>query len=129
MREFTIEHHFSVSAEKVYDTWMTSKGHSEMTGGAANIEPVQGERFYAWDGYIMGSNESLIPGKLIRQTWRTTEFGDNDESSVLEINLESTGDGCKMTLSHSNIPEDQPDYHQGWYDHYIHPMENYFSKA
>ncbi len=100
-----------------------------MTGGEATGTNQVGEIFTAWGGYISGTNLELESNALIVQSWRTTEFGEDDEDSRIEITLTSTEDGCLLTLEHSNIPDDQPNYMLGWENHYFTPMKAYFDKT
>ena len=60
--------------EQVYGAWLDGKKHSAFTGVRAQIEPVIGAPFSAWDEYIVGRNVELVPGHRIVQEWRTTEF-------------------------------------------------------
>ena len=99
-----------------------------MTGGEARCSNRVGARFTAWDGYISGSNISLRPGVQIRQRWRTSDFKPDDPFSNLVLHLSPAEGGCTIHLTHSNIPDGQPDYLQGWHDHYFVPMDAYFSK-
>jgi len=71
--------------EAVYDAWLSSEGHSKMTGGSAQIDPVVGGDFVAWDGYITGTTLELDRPRRIVQTWRTTNFTDEDEDSTIEV--------------------------------------------
>ena len=98
-----------------------------MTGGKASCDSIEGGDFSAWDGYISGINKKLVPNSLIMQSWRTTEFGENDEDSLIEIQFNKVENGTELVLIHSNIPEGQPDYESGWKDHYFSPMSDYFS--
>ncbi len=125
-REFTISVQFPVEPERIYHAWLNSEEHSLMTGGAANTSESNGAEFDAWDGYISGRNVELVPHEKIVQHWRTVEFQDNDPDSILEIDLRSIKGGCEMILIHTNIPDDQPDYEQGWRDNYLDPMREYF---
>lgn len=98
-----------------------------MTGASATGAAEVGAKFSAWDGYIYGKNINLVPNRKIVQLWRTTEFKETDEDSILETELKvSSGDSCDLTLKHSNIPGNQPDYKQGWIDYYFKPMQEYF---
>ena len=49
-----------------------------MTGGDAEVSERVGAAYSAWDGYITGRNVELVPGRSIVQTWRTSEFADDD---------------------------------------------------
>jgi len=124
--EFSISKIFPVTPDKIYNAWLDGKLHSAMTGGHAECNAEEGRRFTAWDGYISGQNLTLLPNKKIVQSWRTTEFENDQEDSVIEIVFESIDEGCKLTLTHSKIPDDQPDYKQGWVEYYFDPMSKYF---
>lgn len=115
-----------VSSEKVYNAWLDSKHHSLMTGGTADMSAKTGRSFSAWDGYITGQNLELVPSEKIVQSWRTTDFKSTDADSKLEIRLNPVSTGCELTLIHSNIPDGQPDYEQGWKEHYFEPMAEFF---
>ncbi len=122
-----------VTPEQVYLTLMTSKGHTDATGGTACIEAKAGAPFTAWDGYIRGTNKQLVAGKKIVQTWRTSEFSDDMEDSILTIELKPAKSkngktGTQLKLTHSNVPAEQADnYDQGWHDNYWEPMKSYFA--
>lgn len=118
---------FDASAETIYNAWLDGQKHAEMTGGDAECQPEEGTKFTAWDGYIWGTNTSLTPNKEIVQTWRTTEFEEEDEDSHLKVQLKDIDGGCEVTLIHTNIPEGQTQYEQGWVDHYFEPMKEYFN--
>ncbi|MBI2445583.1 SRPBCC domain-containing protein [Candidatus Micrarchaeota archaeon] len=122
-----------VTPQEVYDSFLSSKGHSDMTGGAAaEISDKVGASFTAWDGYITGKNLELVSGKKIVQAWRTTEFPDDAEDSVLKIELSVTKDlkGTVLKMTHSKIPAGQEaQYGPGWHESYWEPMKEYFSKA
>lgn len=117
---------FKVSGSAIFNAWLNSDEHSAMTGGEANCPSEVGAEFSVWDGYITGKNVSVKPNKEIVQTWRTTEFSDSDADSNLVISFKDIDGGCEITLDHTNIPEGQTQYEQGWVDHYITPMKEYF---
>ena len=113
--------------EQVFKAWLSSDGHTLMTGGKAEVNPIVGGKFKAWDGYIWGETLELEPSHRIVQTWRTSEFSEESPDSQIEILLEEAGSGTKITLSHTQIPKGQADsYKQGWEDHYFTPMREYF---
>ncbi|MBT8220192.1 MAG: SRPBCC domain-containing protein [Bacteroidia bacterium] len=124
--KFTIKAIIEATPQQVFDTWMDSKGHSEMTGGEASISNEIGSSFTAWDGYISGRNLELVPNKKIVQSWRTTEFHENEEDSLLEIELTERDGKTELTMFHSQLPEHGAQYVQGWADHYFQPMNRYF---
>ena len=125
---FTLTATIPASPEEIYEAWLDSLGHSEMTGGEANMSGEVGAEVSAWDGYISGRNLELIPAERIVQSWRTTEFADEHEDSVISIVLTAVGDSTLLTLEHSNVPDDQRSYEEGgWQSNYFEPMVAYFA--
>jgi uncharacterized protein YndB with AHSA1/START domain len=117
------------SAQEIYEAWLDSLAHTEMTGSEAIMSDEVGDEVAAWDGYISGRNLELVPGERIVQSWRTAEFTDAHEDSIITVTLEEVADGTLLTLEHSNVPEEHKSYEQGgWQVHYFEPMKDYFSK-
>lgn len=114
------------SPDQIYFAWLNSEQHTQMTGGEAECGNSVGDNFTTWDGYIFGKNLELTLNKEIIQSWRTTEFDDKDEDSKLIIRLEEVKEGTLLTLIHSNIPEGQTQYKEGWEEHYFKPMQEFF---
>ncbi|HML06503.1 MAG TPA: SRPBCC domain-containing protein [Xanthobacteraceae bacterium] len=126
---FTLTTKIPASAQEVYEAWLDSLAHSEMTGGEASMSEEIGAEVSAWDGYIRGRNLELIPGERIVQSWRTTEFGDEHADSIVTITLEEVDDGTLLTLEHSNVPDEQRSYEEsGWQEYYFEPMVAYFAE-
>lgn len=118
---------FPVSAKRLYDAWLNSREHSKFTGSKAEIRPVTGSKFSAWDKYITGSNLKLQPYGRIVQNWRTTDFPSGALDSRLEILFEKVKNGTRVTFVHTQIPEGQArGYKNGWKDYYLSPMKIYF---
>jgi activator of HSP90 ATPase len=126
---FQLTAQFPVSPSMIYKAWLSSKGHSEMTGAEAKCSRKVGGKFTAWDEYISGTNKSLTENEEIVQLWRTSEFDEHDEDSLLTIQLKATEEGCLLTLTHSNIPEGESDYEKGWSEYYFEPMFTYFQSS
>ena len=126
---FTLTTTFPASAQEIYDAWLDSRAHSQMTGGEASMTDEVGAEITAWDGYITGRNLALVPGERIVQAWRTTQFTDEHEDSIITLTLEEVEDGTLLTLVHSNVPEGQTGYERGgWQQHYFEPMKEYFAE-
>lgn len=124
--EFTLTATFSTKAEAIYKAWLSTQGHTLMTGSPAKVDGRVGGAFTAWDGYIWGTFLELEENKRIVQTWRTGEFPEDADDSHVEIILEEANGETKITLVHTNIPKGQDDYKQGWEDFYFKPMKEYF---
>lgn len=126
--EFTLKTKFDATAQKIYGTWLSSEGHSRMTGGAATISDRIGDSFTAWDGYVEGKNIELEPYKRILQSWRTSQFEKDEEDSQIEIILDEVDGQTELTLIHTKLPESGEHYRKGWDDSYFQPMKAYFSR-
>ena len=127
--EFTLTETFNTTAEVIYKAWLSTNGHTQMTGSPAKVDGVVKGAFTAWDGYIWGTFLELEENKKIVQLWRTSEFPEDAEDSHVEILLEESNGKTKLTLTHTNMPEDQVDgYKQGWEDFYFKPMREYWGE-
>lgn len=113
---------------QIYDAWLDSRGHTAMTGSAAEAAAIEGATFTAWGGYISGHNLTLEPGRRIVQAWRTTRFTAADPDSRIDVLLEPAAEGTKLTLHHSEVPDGHTGYQNGgWQEHYFEPMKRYFA--
>jgi len=127
--EFTLTATFNTSADKVYQAFLSTQGHTLMTGSPAKVDGSINGDFTAWDGYIWGAFLELEENKKIVQAWRTAEFPDDAEDSRVEILLEETSGKTKLTLIHTHIPAGQAEgYQQGWEDFYFKPMREFFGE-
>ena len=117
------------SPAEIYKAWLSTKGHTLMTGSPARVAGKVGGKFTAWDGYIFGRTLELEPDRRIVQAWRTSEFPSEAPDSHLEVLLEKAKGGTRVSLTHTNIPTGQAaSYKQGWKDFYFTPMKKYFRK-
>lgn len=126
--QFTLKTIINATAKEIYTSWLSSEGHTNMTGGAASISEKIGDKFNAWDGYIEGENLELEPHKRILQSWRTSQFEDQEEDSKIEILLNEVDGQTELVLNHTGLPESGEHYKKGWIDHYFAPMKEYFQK-
>ena len=126
---FTVSGVVPANPVQVYEAWLSSEGHTAMTGSPATVDGNVDGEFSAWDGYIFGRTLELIPNQRIVQAWRTSEFPEGALDSHLEILLEEIPEGTKITLIHRDMPEDQVDsYRQGWEDFYFKTLKEYFKQ-
>ena len=126
--KFTLKTKINATAEQIYKAWLSSEGHTNMTGGSATIADKIGDDFTAWDGYIEGRNIKLEPFNRILQSWRTSQFEKDEIDSQIEILLKEINGQTELTLIHTNVPESGEHYINGWDIHYFQPMKNYFNK-
>ena len=96
---FTLTATIPATPVEIFEAWLDSIGHSEMTGGEATMSDEVGAEVTAWDGYISGRNLELVPGERIVQS--------------ITVVLMETEDGTLLTLEHSNVPDERKSYEQG----------------
>jgi len=125
--QFTISAEMPAAPERVYNAWLDGEQHAAMTGVPATGAAIIGSTFTAHGDYITGKNIELVPFSKIVQSWRTTEFEDDEDDSVLTITFEAKDQNTLVTLIHSNLPPHGSQYEEGWKAHYFKPMEAYFS--
>lgn len=125
--KFTVKTKIKAPAKDIYTAWLNTKKHTEMTGGEASCNDKIGKSFTAWDEYISGKNLVLVKDEYIKQSWRTVEFADDQEDSILEIYLKEIKPNLtEIKLIHSNLLPQDIKYKQGWIDNYFEPMKMYF---
>lgn len=105
MNQFTVSTELPASPQSVYDAWLNSEQHSEMTQSPAAASTEVAGIFTAHDGYINGINLELEDAQRILQTWRTSQFEGIDPDSSIEIILEKVANGTLLTLNHCHIPD------------------------
>ncbi len=127
--DFEVSDTLPGTPDEIYAAWMSSAGHTAMTGADAHVDARVGGAFDAWDGYITGHTLALEPGRRIVQSWRTSEFTDAHADSQIEVLLEPEGEGTRITVRHTNVPDGQTGYEQGgWQESYFEPMREYFGR-
>ena len=130
MEKFKVSVKLHCSAKEVFTGWLNDGVHSAFTGGAkATTSSKEGGSFSAHDGYITGTNVEIFPYKKIIQRWRTSDFGESDEDSLIEITFNAKDDHTLMTITHTNIPDGQGErYKKGWKDHYFAFMKKHYDR-
>jgi len=114
----------NTSPEELYEMYMDSKLHSMLTGDKAKITKKEGTSYTAYGDYIKGKNLQLIPGKLIVQSWRASDWKKTDMDSTFLLALEKKGNDAVLNMVHANIPEDQVEgIKSGWTDYYWAPWK------
>jgi activator of HSP90 ATPase len=125
--EFSISTTVDALPDKIYEAYLSGKTHAAFTGSRAKIDGSVGGSFMAWDGYITGKILELVKNEKIVQSWRTTEFEDDDADSVVEIALREEKGRTVLTLTHKSLPEGTgEEYEKGWKEFYFEPMKEYF---
>jgi len=109
----------NTTPEQLYDLYMDAKLHSLVTGDTATIVKKEGAAFTAYGSYIKGKNLQLIPGKLIVQSWRGSDWNKSDIDSTFILQFDKKGADAIVNMVHANLPDDEADgIKSGWNDFY-----------
>ena len=95
------------------------------SGYPAEMSEEPGSEFSLWEGDISGKNlESIKYRNLIQDLY----FGDQEQKSIVTIDIKSEGENSVVTVEHSNIPDEEFDQiAEGWREYYIGAIAAFFS--
>jgi uncharacterized protein YndB with AHSA1/START domain len=115
--------HIKVPRQEVY-TAITNPLTIELWSGyRAEMENVPGSRFSMFEGDITGTIKTLKPPELVEQLW---DFGNQEEESLVRIELFEEGEKTRVELSHINIPDEAfENINTGWKHYYLEAMKSY----
>jgi activator of HSP90 ATPase len=117
-----------VEPKVIYNAWFDSKQHSDFTRSNVDIQKKVGSSFTAVDGYVQGELKQMILSRQITMSWRTTDFPEGSEDSLVTVNFENLDGSTKVIVVHENLPEgDGKKYRKAWKDNYFVHMKEYFT--
>ena len=119
---------FSAPPDRLYDIYMDSKKHGAAIGSSAIVSRKVGSRFSAFDGMLSGRLLARVPGRLIVQTWRGSNWKKSEEDSILILTFSKAWGGGRLQLVHV-----LPDRHyaackRGWGKYYWGPWRAYLKR-
>jgi activator of HSP90 ATPase len=84
-----------------------------------------GAEFTLWEGDISGRNLEFVKDRKVVQEWY---FGDQEEKSIVTIDIRPEGENSSVTVEHSNIPDDEfEQIAEGWREFYMGAIAGFFS--
>jgi activator of HSP90 ATPase len=114
------------AAKDLYAMYVDPKLHGAITGSKVAIGARSGSKFRAFGGALSGHMLQTVPGRLIVQAWRSTQFRRGDMDSTLILRFAPAGKRGRIDLVHVNVPDH--DYHgvnDGWKRYYWRPWRKY----
>jgi uncharacterized protein YndB with AHSA1/START domain len=124
MKTLKQSHFINASPEEVFSAITNPLTIELWSGYPADMQLVEGTEFSIFEGDISGRNISFIENQQLVQEWY---FGDNEEQSVVTINLKPSSNGTHVELIHTNIPdEDYENMEEGWKTYYWGAIKKYF---
>lgn len=137
---FTLKRVIRATPKRLFEAWLNSMEHSDMTGRVATAGVKIGELFTAHDGCITGKNIEIDPYQRIVQEWHSEIPGFESVGSRVEVVLSTLSDcgaianahdeGTTMIIHHSMLPVGQLLFNSEWWeDVYFKPMDAYFARG
>jgi uncharacterized protein YndB with AHSA1/START domain len=118
-----VERHVAAAPSAVYAYFTDSDRWARWQGAHATIEARPGGPFRMVMGNGMcarGQFVELVPDKRVVFTWGWVDMPELPPgSTIVEIDLEETGDGTLIRLTHRELPAGQADVHRMGWAHYM----------
>jgi uncharacterized protein YndB with AHSA1/START domain len=124
---------FGVPPDRLYHLYIDAHEHETACGawGKATIVPRVGGRM-AMAPHITGKFLHLVPGRMVVQTWRGSNWKKSDGDSILTLTFQRVRRGTKLVMVHTNVPEAHArsigSRTSGWHAHYWRPWRAYLNK-
>jgi hypothetical protein len=118
-----------VAAESLYAMYLDPARHAEITGAPVTISPESGSPFRAFEDRLGGTMLSVVPPRLVIQSWRSVHFKEDDPDSTLILAFVPEGNNGRIDLIHIDVPaHDYEGVTQGWETHYWEPWRRYLAR-
>ena len=110
------------SPEALFEMYVDAKQHSAFTGSEVTVSREPGSSFSAFAGALSGRMVATVPGRLVVQTWRSTNFGVDDPHSILVLAFSEAASGGRIDLVHIGVADrDYEGVSEGWRKFYWDP--------
>jgi activator of HSP90 ATPase len=126
MKNYHKYYKIKASPEEVYNALVKPLAISLWTGEPVKMEEKEGTEFSLFNGDISGKNLEFVKDQKIVQEWY---FGDQEEKSIVTIELRPEKTNTNIELTHTNIPEEAfEDILNGWDNYYFGAIKEFFHK-
>jgi len=123
MKELRKTIHIKVPIDEVYNAITNPLTIELWSGYEAKIGSTPGSEFSMFEGDITGKIKSLKEPVLVEQVW---DFGEQEEESLVRIELSEDSGKTRLELNHSNIPDDVfENIETGWKNYYLEALKSY----
>lgn len=90
--------------EVLWATYLSAARHGAAIGSSVSMARKVAGRFQAFGGTLRGRILALVPGRLIVQTWRGSDWSPRELDSILILTMSPARGGGRIDLVHANIP-------------------------
>ena len=121
---------FRASPERLFDIYLSSRLHYAATGARAVMSRKVGGAFTAHGGHLRGRNLAIVPGRLVVQSWRGSNWKKRDLDSTLVLAFSRVPGGGRIAMTHVNVPDaNAASITRGWSDYYWKPFRKYLKRS
>ncbi|KJE92036.1 hypothetical protein CAOG_03069 [Capsaspora owczarzaki ATCC 30864] len=114
----TQRHEFKTSAHELYDCLVNVARIQAFTQSPCQVDARPNGIFSIYNGNVLGSFISLVPGVKIEQDWRFSHWPQGHFSRVT-IELREDSDFTELKLTQTGVPkEEQAQTDAGWNTHF-----------
>lgn len=122
MKDFNYELTINADREEVFAALTIPFQIELWSGYPATMDAEEGTEFSLWDGDISGRNLYITKNKQLVQEWY---FGE-EEKSIVTIKLKADVNKTKLSLTHTNIPDEAyEEICEGWVEYYLGSIKNF----
>lgn len=120
---------FRARPERLYRIYLSSREHAAACGwGRARIAARVGGRI-TLAPHISGKFLWLVPGRVIVQTWRGSNWTKAELDSFLILVFQRHRAGCRLMMIHANVPDGHAaSIGRGWHTYYWQPWKAYLRR-
>lgn len=119
----------NVKAPLLYGLYTDQTKHAAVTGAPATISDKLGEPFNLYGGFCFGENIEIRKDKLIIQSWRTDNWPDDTDDSIVIIRLAEEGADTILYLTHADLPAEMAvSLANGWNEFYWNKWQTHVAQ-
>lgn len=112
--------------DRLFDMYLDLKEHAAITGAEVMISRQSGSEFRAFNGVLSGRILTVVPKRMVVQTWRSNHWRADDLDSILVLTFYDDPAGGRIELIHVNVADhDYDGVSEGWEKFYWTPWRRY----
>ena len=115
-------------AERLFAMYLDPAEHAAVSGHPVTVAAAAGAKFEAFEGQLSGQILHIFEPQLIVQSWRSTQFHDDNPDSTLILTFTPAGEQGRIDLVHLDVPDHDFDgVTEGWEKYYWTPWRRYLA--
>lgn len=112
--------------DQLFDMYLDPRQHAAITGGEVMISRESGSEFRVFNGVLSGRILTVVPKRMVVQTWRSGNWRADDLDSILVLTFYDDVAGGRIELVHVNVVDhDYDGVNEGWEKFYWTPWRRY----